>query len=184
MAWSFSAQAPWSLFPRTAVTGAMRASSASTAGSPTSPACTMWQLPRSAASASGRSRPCVSEISPTQRRPALLALREPERMRDHAGRANQQAQPDQRLDGGELLVPLLVVGPADEGLQHREAVDLGAEHDQRAGGDDEAAGGRAPPQQDAGEQEHQPHDEPRDQPGVGDHAGVFSTTPRLSAGWY
>src|SRR5215210_631020 len=119
---SFLAQGPVSLLPRTAVTGAMRESASSTAGSPMSPACTICRLPCSAARASGRSSPCVSEINPT-----TLALRELEAMRDHAGRADEQSERSDRLDGGDLLIPLLVVGPADVGLEHGQAVDLGTE---------------------------------------------------------
>src|SRR5439155_1934004 len=60
------AQPPRSLLPRTAVIGASARSASSISGVPMSPACTMWSLPRRYASASGRSSPCVSEISPTR----------------------------------------------------------------------------------------------------------------------
>src|SRR5262249_26926909 len=49
----------------TAVTGARRPSWSRTAGAPMSPACTMWATPARAASASGRSSPWVSEMTPT-----------------------------------------------------------------------------------------------------------------------
>ena len=59
-----AAHAPLSLFPRTAVTGAISASAASTSGAPMSPAWMMCWAPCNAASASGRSRPWVSEMTP------------------------------------------------------------------------------------------------------------------------
>ena len=46
-------------------------------------------------------------------------------MRDHPGRADQQAQRHERFHGGNLLMPLLVVGAADEGPEHGEPVDRG-----------------------------------------------------------
>jgi len=49
---------------RTAWTGASAPSLASTSGLPTSPAWMIGSQPASAASACGRSRPCVSEIAP------------------------------------------------------------------------------------------------------------------------
>jgi hypothetical protein len=64
---SSSAHGPRSLFPLTAVTGASASSSERILGSQMSPACTMKWLPRRNSMASGRSSPCVSEISPTLR---------------------------------------------------------------------------------------------------------------------
>src|SRR5258705_10765354 len=58
------AQAPRSLLPRTAVTGASAASSSRMPAWPMSPPCTMWAQPPRNALASGLSRPCVSEMSP------------------------------------------------------------------------------------------------------------------------
>src|SRR5215813_10643034 len=55
-----SAHGPRSLFPRTAFTGAMVPRRASTSAEPMSPAWTIRSTPRSAASASGRTRPSVS----------------------------------------------------------------------------------------------------------------------------
>src|SRR6266702_1199888 len=45
--------------------------------SPTSPACRMWSAPASALIASGRSSPCVSEITPTVRLFAALPFTGP-----------------------------------------------------------------------------------------------------------
>jgi hypothetical protein len=64
VAGSRDAQAPLSLFPRTAVTGAIAASATSTSGAQMSPAWMMCWAPCKAASASGRSRPWVSEMTP------------------------------------------------------------------------------------------------------------------------
>src|SRR5713101_478353 len=58
------AHAPVSTLPRTATTGASSLNFSRISGSPTSPACTINSEPRSASSASSRSKPCVSEISP------------------------------------------------------------------------------------------------------------------------
>src|ERR1700742_2129071 len=54
------------MLPRIAVTGASRARISRISGSPTSPACRIWSTPRMASSASGRSSPWVSEITPTR----------------------------------------------------------------------------------------------------------------------
>src|SRR5215470_16332918 len=59
------AHASRSLLPRIAVTGAIADSASRTEAAPTSPACTICSLPFSAASACGRLRPCVSEMTPT-----------------------------------------------------------------------------------------------------------------------
>src|ERR1700674_314798 len=59
------AHASLSLLPRTAVTGAIVERRSSTLGSPMSPAWMMKSLPWSAANASGRRSPWVSEIKPT-----------------------------------------------------------------------------------------------------------------------
>src|SRR5258708_26174557 len=59
-----NAHAPISTLPRTATTGASSLNVSRLPGSPTSPACTINSEPRSASSASSRSKPCVSEISP------------------------------------------------------------------------------------------------------------------------
>src|SRR5436190_23049856 len=56
--------APLSILPRTATTGASFRSSSRIPGSPTSPAWMISAEPSSARSASGRSRPWVSEIRP------------------------------------------------------------------------------------------------------------------------
>ena len=64
---ALAAHGPVSLFPRTAVTGAMPDNRSRIPAAPMSPACTMNSLPRRASTASGRSRPCVSEIKPMQR---------------------------------------------------------------------------------------------------------------------
>src|SRR5216684_1003772 len=53
-----------STLPRTAVTGAIFASASRILGAPTSPAWRMRSDPRRASTASARSRPCVSEITP------------------------------------------------------------------------------------------------------------------------
>src|SRR5262245_52002370 len=58
------AQAPPSTLPRIATTGATAASAARTCEPPTSPACRIRSTPRRALSASGRTRPWVSEIRP------------------------------------------------------------------------------------------------------------------------
>src|ERR1700722_8024388 len=60
------AHAPRSLFPRTAVIGAMAASASRTLASQISPPWTIWSLPWRKASTSGRKRPCVSEMRPTR----------------------------------------------------------------------------------------------------------------------
>src|ERR1051325_10454962 len=62
-----TAQRSRSLLPRTAVTGASAPSSSRISGLPISPAWMMCSAPRRNSSASGRSRPCVSEMSPTRR---------------------------------------------------------------------------------------------------------------------
>src|SRR3954471_14790903 len=54
-----------STLPKTASTGAMVPRRSSTVAPPTSPACRMASTPEKASRTSGRSRPCVSEISPT-----------------------------------------------------------------------------------------------------------------------
>src|SRR6266851_839212 len=66
------AHAPISTLPRTATTGASSLNFSRIFGSPTSPACTINSEPRSASSASSRSKPCVSEISPM--RPGSLGV--------------------------------------------------------------------------------------------------------------
>src|SRR5574339_709566 len=53
-----------STLPRTAATGAIVRRRSRMSGGPTSPAWMMSELPASASSASGRRRPCVSEITP------------------------------------------------------------------------------------------------------------------------
>ena len=57
--------APSSMLPRTTTTGASFRSASRIAGLPTSPAWMMSSEPRIASTASSRSNPCVSEISPT-----------------------------------------------------------------------------------------------------------------------
>src|ERR1035438_9622682 len=57
-------QSPLSTLPRTAVIGAMSRSLSRISDAPTSPAWMMWSDPRRASTASGRSRPCVSEMTP------------------------------------------------------------------------------------------------------------------------
>jgi hypothetical protein len=79
---SAAAHAAVSLLPRTAVTGASAASASRIAGSPMSPPCTMRSQPRKAASASGRSRPCVSEMRPMR---AIGACRQRPRGRELNG---------------------------------------------------------------------------------------------------
>src|SRR5262245_20381779 len=69
----FAAHEPLSLLPRTAVTGAIFASSSRTCGEQISPVCRMCSTPLSAAIASGRSKSCVSEMTPI--RASLLAAR-------------------------------------------------------------------------------------------------------------
>src|SRR2546421_9633806 len=62
-----AAHAPWSLFPRTAMTGATASRAWSTSGRPMSPAWIMRSAPTRAATASGRTSPCVSAIIPRKR---------------------------------------------------------------------------------------------------------------------
>ena len=64
---SACAQAPLSMFPRTALTGATVRKASRSAAPPMSPACTISSEPRSAWTAAGRSRPWVSAIRPTRR---------------------------------------------------------------------------------------------------------------------
>ena len=59
-----SCSGPQSMLPRTAVTGAMRSSSRSTAGSPTSPAWTMRDTPAKWVWIAGSNQPCVSAMRP------------------------------------------------------------------------------------------------------------------------
>src|SRR5215469_7522939 len=67
-----AAHRPLSLFPRTAVTGAMAARVFKISASPMSPAWTMKSLPCRNAAASGRRSPWVSEMTPTRARRLLL----------------------------------------------------------------------------------------------------------------
>src|SRR5688572_26790177 len=91
-------------------------------------------------------------------------------MRDQARRADEQPQRRGGLDGGDLLVPLVVVRPADIGLEDGETVDLRREHDERAQPDHRAARRRrAPPQKNAAEQKYQRDDDPGDDTRVADH---------------
>ena len=55
---------PLSTFPLIAITGAIRRSLSMTSGRPMSPAWMIRSTPASRCSASGRSNPCVSEITP------------------------------------------------------------------------------------------------------------------------
>src|SRR5437667_2390148 len=64
---SVSAQAPRSILPRTASTGATPASASRMAGLPMSPAWMTNAEPWGAERASGRSSPCVSEMTPMSR---------------------------------------------------------------------------------------------------------------------
>src|SRR5262245_48728536 len=63
---SASAQCAPSMFPRTTNVGARLRSASITSGAPTSPAWMMRSAPLSAAIASGRSNPWVSEMTPTR----------------------------------------------------------------------------------------------------------------------
>jgi len=73
---SAAAQAPWSMFPLTATTGARVFSASTISGLPTSPAWMIRSDPCSACSASSRNTPWVSEISPMVVRlfPTVLML--------------------------------------------------------------------------------------------------------------
>ena len=62
---SLAAHSWRSTLPRTACVGASARNWSSTSGLPMSPAWTITSDPRNAATASGRSRPCVSEMTPT-----------------------------------------------------------------------------------------------------------------------
>src|SRR5581483_4869986 len=68
---TFRAQAARSTLPRTAVTGAISANLPIISGLPMSPAWTMYFEPLRARTASGRSTPCVSEITPITMAPLL-----------------------------------------------------------------------------------------------------------------
>src|SRR6476661_4493309 len=61
--WS-SAHLPLSTLPRIAVVGASSRSPEITSGPPMSPAWMIWSTPASRSRASGRRRPCVSEMMP------------------------------------------------------------------------------------------------------------------------
>src|SRR5271163_154102 len=69
-----SAQGSMSTLPRTAVTGAICASASRISGAPMSPAWRMRWDPRRARIASGRRRPCVSEITPRSTDFAVIGL--------------------------------------------------------------------------------------------------------------
>jgi hypothetical protein len=110
---------------------------------------------------------------PERNRTSALGQREP--VRDHSSRADEKTDGRERLDGVDLLVPPLVVSPADEGPQHGEGVDRRAEREQCTDRHDErTAGVGAAPEQHAGQQEHQPDDQPRDQNPVRDHARLLA----------
>jgi hypothetical protein len=122
-----------------------------------------------------RPRRTAHELSALPQRLEGSALGQREPVRDHSGRADEQAERRERLDRGDLLRPLLVVDAAKEGPQHGEGVDGRAEREQRAGRhDDRASGVGAAPQEHAGEQEHQPDDQSRDQDRVRDHARLLA----------
>jgi hypothetical protein len=70
---------------------------------------------------------------------SALGQREP--VRDHPGRADEQAERRERLDRGDLLRPLFVVDAAHEGPQHGERVDRSAEREQRPRRHDDRASG-------------------------------------------
>ena len=74
-------------------------------------------------------------VSPKRDRTSALGQREP--VRDHSGRADEKTDGRERLDGVDLLVPPLVVSPADEGPQHGEGIDRRAEREQRTDRHDE-----------------------------------------------
>src|SRR5256886_15897987 len=56
--------------------------------------------------------------------------------------ANEQPQRGERVYRGDLLVPRLVIVPADEGSKREHAVELRAEEQQRADADRPGAGAR------------------------------------------
>src|SRR5262249_20864020 len=104
-----------------------------------------------------------------------------EAVRDHAGRADEQAEGRERFDRGDLLRPLIVVDAAHEGAQHGESVDGGAEREERSGGHDHrAARMSAAPEQHAGEQEYQPYDQPSDQARVRNPLRVLARNRALT----
>ena len=74
-------------------------------------------------------------VSPKRDRTSALGQREP--VRDHSSRADEKTDGRERLDGVDLLVPPLVVSPADEGPQHGEGIDRRAEREQRTDRHDE-----------------------------------------------
>src|SRR5438445_1953683 len=83
-----AAHASRSLLPRTATTGAIAPSSARIAAEPMSPACTIRSTDASAATASGRRRPCVSAMTPTTALPLASRLRAPRCMTNECSRSS------------------------------------------------------------------------------------------------
>ena len=112
VAGSFSAHACVSTLPRTANVGARMRSASSTSGRPTSPAWMMRSEPRSAAIASGRSRPCVSEMTPTTVSLPLLMVRCGCRL------GQRQRRPNIDADRELLSVSLRSIQPTRFAVRH------------------------------------------------------------------